>query len=111
MMSLIKFVMLAMLVLIPAGCGNSGSHEVVPSAPLSLTLSVAGTTATTTTISLTSNFNCIDCPIYRNGIIYSKVTTESNVPYLFTVSNAQDCYRSGGLFLLGGNVWSNLLCL
>lgn len=110
-MRLIMFVMLAMLIVTLAGCGYSGSHEIVQSAPLTLTLSVAGSSATTTTISLTSSFNCIDCPIYRNGVIYSKVTTESNVPYLFTVSNTQDCYRSGGLFLLGGNVWSNLLCL
>lgn len=111
MMRVNRFVILLLWAVLLAGCGVSGSHEVVPGAPLTLALAVAGTSATTTTISLTSNFNCIDCPIYKNGIIYTKVTTESNVPCLFVVGTAQDCYRAGGLFLLGGNVWSNTLCL
>jgi hypothetical protein len=87
-------------------CGSGdGSGPTPPSDQFTLTLASAGPN----TMTLTSNFNCVDCPIYENGQPYLKITTISNTPYPFSVSPSK-CYQSGGLFFLLGNIWSNILC-
>lgn len=109
-----KFILLILLVTLLTSCGNLGGDgkiETTYSDPMTMTFSVVSTNATTTTISFTTNFNCIDCRIYRNGRIFGTVTTESNAPYLFTVNNSYDCFNSEGLFFFGGYIKSNMLCL
>lgn len=82
-----------------SGPTDSGGH-------LTLTLTLVDAN----TMTLTSNFNCIDCPVFENGHPYLKITTTSNTPYSFPVSRPY-CYQSGGLFFLFGYIWSDTVCV
>ena len=92
------------VMLIASGSDDS-SGPISSGGQLTLTLALLDPN----TMTLTSNFNCIDCPIYENGLLYLKITTTSNSPYAFAVSPS-NCYKSGGNIFLYGDVWSNTLC-
>jgi hypothetical protein len=105
-----KLILLILLATFLSSCGNE-NVETTYSDPWKMTFSVVSSNATTTTISFTTSFNCFDCRIFRNGMLFSTVDTESNTPYLFTVKNSYDCFNSDGLFFLIGYLKSNTLCL
>ncbi len=98
-------ILLPIMAVMLMACGNDDSGPTSSGGQFTLTLALAGPNAMT----LTTNFNCIDCPIYENGQLYLNVTTTSNSPYTFPVTHS-NCYRSGGNMFLYGYVWSNTLC-
>lgn len=79
-----------------------------PTAPDRLWLALELTAPETMT--LTSNFHCIDCPVLQNGRPYLRITTTPDVAAPFTVRHGA-CYRAGGLFFLVGYVWSESVCV
>ncbi len=79
-----------------------------PIAPDPVTISLQLTAPHT--MALTTSFNCIDCPVFENGRPFLKISTSANVPSPFGVRSGA-CYRCGGLFLFGGNVWSESVCV
>lgn len=88
------------------GCGARG--EGGPTAPDRLWLALELTAPDTMT--LTSNFQCIDCPVSENGRPFRRLTTTPGAPTPFRVSHGA-CYRAGGLFFLVGYVWSETICV
>ena len=110
MKNVIRLFMSIMVVVMLSGCGE-GSILIVWGEPLILSLAVADVSASSTTLSLTSNFNCVDCPVYRNDILYTHVSTQSFVPTLFVVSNSPACYKAGDFLSPMGWVWSNEVCI
>ena len=78
-----------------------------------ITITVVNASSDSVTLSITSDFNCDDVPIYRNGVrcgyvnLYYGSTTE------FTdrdvVRGEKYFYQAGGLFFLLGEIWSNLI--
>lgn len=106
----VYLIFIVWIIVIVTGCGGGDSGPTSPSQPYTLTLAVENSSNTSTTLSLTSSFSCIDCPIFRDGYLYLKITTTANTPSYFTVDNSAHCYQSGGNLFLIGEIWSNIVC-
>lgn len=81
----------------------------------SITISINTVTIDYVSLYITSNINCSDVPVYRNGQLYGHVDLSYNQTIEFmdssVIAGNTYSYQTGGFFFPGGEIWSNIVII